>query len=43
MTRNLVVAAALLGLPLLSSCIAPGTPAKTAEVQPQPVPTEAPE
>jgi hypothetical protein len=30
MIRNLAVAAALLGLPLLSSCTAPGTPAKTA-------------
>ena len=43
MTRNLIVAAALLGLPLLSSCTAPGTPAKTAEVQPQPATKEAPE
>jgi 2-iminobutanoate/2-iminopropanoate deaminase len=43
MTKNFVLACALLGLPLLSSCIAPGTPAKTVEVQPQPTPHEAPE
>ena len=44
MTKNFVLACALLGLPVLSSCIAPGTPAKTAEVQAQPATQrEAPE
>ncbi len=43
MTRNLLVTAALLGLPLLSSCTAPRTPTNAAEVQPQPAKEEAPE
>ena len=43
MTKNFVLACAVLVLPVLSSCTAPGTPAKTAEVQPQAAPKEAPE
>jgi len=42
MTRNLVVAAALLGLPLLSSCNAPATSTSTAQTPPA-VRKEAPE
>ena len=43
MTKNVVLAPALLGLTLLSSCTAPATTTKTAEVQPQPAQKEAPE
>jgi enamine deaminase RidA (YjgF/YER057c/UK114 family) len=44
MTKKFVLACALLGLPLLSSCTAPATGTKDAEVQPQPAaPKEAPE
>ncbi len=43
MNRNLVVAAALLGFPLLSSCAAPGTSTRAAETQREPVRREAPE
>ena len=43
MTKNLVIAAALLGLPLLASCNAPATSTHTAQTQPQPVRKEAPE
>jgi enamine deaminase RidA (YjgF/YER057c/UK114 family) len=43
MTRNLVIAAALLGLPLLSSCNAPATSTNTAQTQTEPVRNEAPE
>ena len=43
MTKNLVIAAALLGLPLLSSCNAPATSTNTAQTQPEPVRKEAPE
>jgi enamine deaminase RidA (YjgF/YER057c/UK114 family) len=44
MTKNVVLAPALLGLTVLSSCTAPATTTKTAEVQPQPAaPQEAPE
>ena len=43
MTKNLVIAAALLGLPLLSSCNVPATSTNTAQTQPEPVRKEAPE
>jgi enamine deaminase RidA (YjgF/YER057c/UK114 family) len=43
MTRKLVVAAALLGLPLLSSCNAPATSTSTAQTRTEPVRKEAPE
>ena len=44
MTKSFVLAPALLGLAVLSSCTAPATTTKTAEVQPQPAaPQEAPE
>jgi enamine deaminase RidA (YjgF/YER057c/UK114 family) len=43
MTKNLVIAAALLGLPLLSSCNAPATSTSTAQAPPPPVRQEAPE
>jgi 2-iminobutanoate/2-iminopropanoate deaminase len=44
MTKSLALAPALLGLAVLSSCTAPATTTKTAEVQPQPAaPQEAPE
>ena len=43
MTKNLVIAAALLGLPLLSSCNAPATSTNTAQTQPEAVRKAAPE
>jgi 2-iminobutanoate/2-iminopropanoate deaminase len=43
MTKNFAFAASLLGLPLLSSCTAPGTSTKTAQTQPEPARKEAPE
>ena len=43
MTKNVVIAAALLGLPLLSSCNAPATSTSTAQTPPPPVRQEAPE
>ncbi|HYN03093.1 MAG TPA: RidA family protein, partial [Vicinamibacteria bacterium] len=44
MTKNLVIAAALLGLPLLSSCNAPATSTSTAQTPPPPpVRQETPE
>ena len=43
MTRNLLVAATLLGAPLLSSCTAPGASTKTAETPRESARNEAPE
>jgi enamine deaminase RidA (YjgF/YER057c/UK114 family) len=43
MTRNAVIAAALLGLPLLSSCNAPVTSTSTAQAPPPALRREAPE
>ena len=43
MTKNLVIAAALLGLPILSSCNAPASSTSTAQTPAPPVRNEAPE
>ena len=43
MNKTVVIAAALVGLPLLSSCNAPATSTSTAQTPPPPVRNEAPE
>lgn len=43
MTKSLVLAAALLGIPLLSSCTASGTSSETSETRKDAVRTDAPE
>ena len=43
MIKSLVIAAALLGLPILSSCNAPASSTSTAQTPPPPVRNEAPE